>query len=1628
MKRLILSQFIFLLFCSGLFAADQSVVDINTLIYNEQPAIGIVFGKPVDVNGDYEKYISVTSPEDVVKSKGIADKNQQIIYYTGLKHNAKYTVFVKAGLKSKDGSVLQKYVKKAIVTRALKPSAWFSSPGMVAIPSNKAVLPVSVSNLDTILISYYYAPVESDRHWFRESGSVNRSSYDIQYDMGNFKFVTSKAYGVNAMNRQTTMNVELPETFFKRPGVYRAVMQSGGEYRNLPTATFIISDLGINLRKHPNGSWDIWARSLNTGEVLKGVTAKFVYPKAEENIPGETNSQGHLKASPSKEGAPYMLVAKSGDNIAIINIGRAMDLSDYEIAGRKPSKFQTFVYGPRDLYRGGETARWNILVRDQDGMGVDPGNMKIRLIDSQGQEKENKEVIADKKYGLYEYSYKLAAGAPTGLWKLELTVGGDTEVHDFSVEDFIPETMRLTLGTPGEPLITDKKTAVTINALGEYLYGAPAAGNDIGGTFSVRPGIYISDKYRNYMFASQDKSLNSSNIDMDSGSLDMEGRYSWDIGGNSALSALEKKKMPVSIRYFITLYESGGRAVNRMKEYVYLPTGGAIGIMPGFKDYASTKEDNVFRLINIDNKGEAAKAKVLVTLIKETRNYYWDYDPDNGWNNYYTSFSFPVSSFETETDTKPIEVPIRTDHGFYKLVVKNLLTAQETSFDFRAGEWWQYDEEEEGQGSDAIITPESLKITFDKSSYSEGAMAKVTVNSPYNGSGMVFAETSDGLLWSSAINIDNKKVTVEMPISKDWNRHDIYVSGYVARKEKELEKTQKGLVYGITHLPINREQRRIDLEMIRPEAVEPDNDFEVVIRTKNGSAASGAMVTLAAVDQGILSLKAFETPDPWRYFFEKKRYGSIIYDNFYQVIHKYGSKMATRYGGDAELMAKGGELARADVKIVSIFTKPVMFDEKGEARIKLNIPDYNGELRLMAAAFSADSFGAAEGTLKVFQPVVTELATPRFMSTGDKVALALDLQNMTDEAQSLSVSAEISEPLKLAGSGFKETVNLGKGEKRVLYIPVEASGSGGYGSVKVSVSYAGKTVAKTWRIAVRPPYPARTYSKLMKIEPKDKVSFFSSDLSDIIEDSAYFSVNVAALPPLGLETHFAYLLQYPYGCLEQTVSSIFPLVYATDKVRLKYKMELPKGRARGELIQIGLERLYGKQLKSGGFGYWDSNSYESPWGSVYAAEFMNEAKKQGFSVNKDILAKVNGRLASYVRKDLDNRYGSYYDTDDQFDAATKAYAAYVLSKYASISLSDIRDIYARYADRTLTPVPLMHMAVALKKNGDKEKAREAFDKAMLLLNKPSNGYYGDYSSPIREKAWAAALFKEYGGGFEAAKKTGDKKEDAGYAAERKRRAADIYNTYTSKAPENAEDILADLAMDIKDRSYLSTQERIRLLEASISIEDAEDVKGTIFVGDKKENVREKVYAEVWRSKALKEGIVFQSASDKALYAKTDFSGYPKDVPAEASNKASVTRRYYDTKGQSLDISAVKAGDFVVVELSYKTEVNTADGLLVDLIPAGFEIENQNIDNSLKLSEVNLPKAYLGSVIYSEFRDDRFVSAVLANKGAKYSLFYIMRAVTPGEYSNPSPYFEDMYRPEVRAIGKAYPIKIKVLPK
>jgi len=796
------------------------------------------------------------------------------------------------------------------------------------------------------------------------------------------------------------------------------------------------------------------------------------------------------------------------------------------------------------------------------------------------------------------------------------------------------------------------------------------------------------------------------------------------------------------------------------------------------------------------------------------------------------------------------------------------------------------------------------------------------------------------------------------------------------------------------HLPLDRTQRKLGVTLTAPEKMRPKQPLTVKVAARNadGSVPKQVHVLVAAVDVGILNITEYPTPDPYSSLFGRKAYGVDQFDIYGQLIEAGQGRLASlAFGGDAAL-AKGGKRPDTSVTIVALQSAPVTLNEQGEGEVSVNIPDFNGELRLMAQAWSDDRYGMAEAKTVIAAPLIAELSAPRFLAGGDQTTLALDLSNLSGKAQKLDVQLSADGQLELVDNG-PQTVELKQGQRTTLRIPVKAWGGLGQGKVKVTVNgldLPGENLppfTREWTLGVRPAYPAllKHYRAVLKDQPW---TLPVGTLEQFDASGRQALLSLSSRPPLNLGAQISALKAYPYGCLEQTASGLYPSLYADDALLKRLSIKGESDSERKRKIELGIERLLGMQRYNGSFGLWGADGEEEYWLTAYVTDFLLRARDQGFAVPPEALKKASERLLRYVQErnliDVD-----YSDNADHTRFAVQAYAGMVLARSQQAPLGALRSIFERRSDAR-SGLPLVQLAIALQKMGDQPRADQAL-LAGLAAQRNANEWLADYGSPLRDQAMILALLEE-----------------------------------NDLAKGKREERLFTLSDQLAASPYLSTQERNSLFLAGrlgFAKPDSNwQVSLTGSGGVQELNNQQPTLA--LEGKALSSDLSLSNQGETPVYQQLTISGYPQVPPAPGGDNLSIRREYLGMNGQPLNLRNLNSGDLVLVHLAVSAKQRVPDALVVDLLPAGLELENQNLAQSAASlenasSQVKEWRESMqnASLKHQEFRDDRYVAAINLEGSGTTHLLYLARAVTPGTYRVPPPQVESMYRPNWQAVGE-----------
>ena len=1577
---------------------ELTLLDASEVQLDGAATLVLTFSIPLDPEQDFARTVHV-----VDKKSGKVDgawelsPNLKELRLRHLEPNRDLVVSVERDLTALNKTAFGRAYEKTITTRDVQPSVGFASRGSLLPGKVVEGLPVMALNVNDVDVNFFRVKPESLAAFVSQWEYRNAlSNWESDNLLKMADLVYTGRFDLNPA-RNTREKRLLPLSDIKplqQAGVYIAVMNQAGHYNySNPATLFTLSDIGVSAHRYHN-RLDIFTQSLENGAAQQGVEVALLDEKGQTLAQAASDAQGHVQLENSQQAA-LLLARKDGQTTLLDLKLPALDLAEFAIAGAPGYSKQFFMFGPRDLYRPGETVILNGLLRDSDGKTLPDQPVKLEVVKPDGQVLRT--VVSQPENGLFRFTYPLDSSAPTGMWHIRANTGDNQpRMWDFHVEDFMPERMALNLSAQKTPLAPSEE--VTFSVVGYYLYGAPANGNTLQGQLFLRPQREAVQALPGFQFGDIAEENLSRSLDEVQLTLDENGR-----GDVSANSQWQEAHSPLQVILQASLLESGGRPVTRRAEQAIWPADTLPGIRPQFAskavyDYRTDATVNqpivdeggnaAFDIVYADAQGNKKAASGLqVRLIRERRDYYWNWSESEGWQSQFDQKDL-VEGEQTldlsADETGKVSFPV--DWGSYRLEVKAPNDAI-SSVRFWAGYSWQ--DNSDGSGA---ARPDRVTLKLDKPTYRPGDTIKLHVAAPVAGKGYAMVESSDGPLWWQEIDVPAEGLDLSIPVDKAWNRHDLYLSALVVRPgDKSRSATPKRAV-GLLHLPLGDENRRLDLTLESPAKMRPNQPLTVNVKAsaKHGETPKQINVLLSAVDSGVLNITDYVTPDPWQAFFGQKRYGADIYDIYGQVIEGQGRLATLRFGGDGDELKRGGKPPVNHVNIVAQQALPVTLNEQGEGSVTLPIGDFNGELRVMAQAWTAEDFGSSESKVIVAAPVIAELNQPRFMAGGDTSRLTLDVTNLTDKPQTLTIELAASGLLELV-SQQPAPVNLAPGVRTTLFIPVRAKEGFGEGELQATLTglnLPGETLPaqhKQWKIGVRPAWPAQTVNSGTVLQAGETWHAPAQNLENFSPVTLQGQLLLSGKPPLNLARYIRELKAYPYGCLEQTASGLFPSLY-TNAAQLKaLGIAGDTDEKRRAAVDTGISRMLQMQRDNGGFALWDNNGPEEYWLTAYAMDFLVRAGEQGYSVPADAINRGNERLLRYLQ-DPGMMSVRYSDDTQASKFAVQAYAGLVLARQQKAPLGALREIWERRG-QAASGLPLLQLGIALKNMGDASRSEQALTLALNTPRRDAQQWMADYGSPLRDNALMLSLLEE-----------------------------------NKLQPEAQNTLLTTLSEQAFGQRWLSTQESNALFLAARTLQDLPgtwqaqtSLADQPLTGDKAQTRN----LDVDRLSALQ----VTNSGDQPLWLRLDSSGYPQTAPVPASNVLHIERQILGTDGQSKSLSSLRSGELVLVWLEVKASQNVPDALVVDLLPAGLELENQNLANSSASlqdsgSEVQnlLNQMQQADIQHMEFRDDRFVAAVAVNQGQPVTLVYLARAVTPGTYQVPVPQVESMYVPQWRATG------------
>ena len=1555
-----------------------------------------------------------------VSGAWVVGENPRLLFFPHIKPQARYVVRVQAGLPAKSGSTLGAEERFSILTAAVSPGFYFASRGMVLPAAQNGGLPVTTVNVPEVDVQFLKVKPEQLAHFLEkviagpsrpaastdeESEGGSEDEYDgdsrIQlkglvggWQLDQLNKMTTSAFVGRFVTEQkanrrsvTFLPVEgIPA--LREPGVYVAVMSQPNRFRyEYQTTYFYVSDLGLHLRQYAGRGADAYVSSLTNGKAVSGTEVSWLDAQGKVLARGESDGDGRVSFAERPQDA-RVVMAKKGEQMSLIALKEpALDLAEFDIAGMPYVPVRLFAYSGRNLYRPGERFDVSVMARDADGRTVPPQPVQAILRRPDGKAQWTATWAADEKFaGYYRRAIELPADAATGSWALELRsdpaarIAGT--VMNFAVEEFLPERMKLDLKSDDKPL--NAETGWTVDVSGSYLYGAPAAGNTLLGVVNgERNKNPLAQKLPGFVFGDADEDTVRSREELPEGTLDDAGKTSIDVD----LAPVAKRRSPFTLRATLSLLESGGRPVVRSIERVVWPAPVLVGVRPMFVGaYAREGSAAEFEVVRADAAAGLKPGTALpVRLFRENRNYYWRFDDQRGWHSGFTESDELVSTTQVSLPAGgrgKLALPVK--YGRYRVEVFDPETRLTSRYRFYAG-WSAKDDETQG------VRPDRVALKFDKASYADGDTAKLSITPPHAGEALVTVE-GDKALWVRRLSIGADGTSVDIPVDKAWKRHDLYVSVMVLRPGNAGEKVTPARALGLVHLPLDRAKRKLTVALDAPQKMTPSQPLKVKVKAPDAKGLK-AMVTLSAVDVGILNITGFKSPDPHGFFFAKLRYGADAYDVYGRLIEKMdGQKGKLKFGGDSA--PKATKSMPKKVRLVDLFSGPVVLDEQGEAEVSLDVPDFNGSLRLMAVVAGGEGYGMQEQEVIVAAPLVVELATPRFLSVGDSAVLAMDVQNLAGAAQEIKISVANADGLVIKNG--EQQLTLKDQQKQILRIPIDAGSAIGLTEVQVRIESPLLKLDRSFPLQVQAPTPRQTVSKRLIVGPGETVELKDAELGGFLRPSVAVTLALSDKAPIDVRSAVHGLLTYPYGCGEQTTSSAYPHIFIDEAAARQFGLKPYTQAQRADMLDKAIARLSGMQAQNGGFSLWGNVSEYQYWLSAYITNFLIDAREQGFNVPPEMEKKavefllkglqegVAGLPAGPVVYNEDAVWSDFrYAGSGRFGVL--AYGGYVLARLQKAPLSTLRQLHEAQA-AAHSGLGLVQLGLALKLMGDEGRAKSAVD-AGMKKQRGGNYWWGDYGSNLRDWAQMYVLLEKH-----------------------------------QLNPEGRDNLVSQVAGEMERNHYYSTQEKLALflLGRSFATQASGEWAAEITADGKGQPVGGKGTQFLPVAAAdLASGVEISNTHKERLFVELNYAGNPVKMPSARRDAFDLRREWYAADGKPLGERALKVGETLIVRVNVKSRGRYANALIVDYVPAGVEIENANIvqgeQSSVQIANLDMRQAMLDARIkHVEFRDDRFVVAVRLE--GEMNFFYRVRVVTPGRFVIPPTYAEDMYQPMIYGLA------------
>jgi len=1333
------------------------------------------------------------------------------------------------------------------------------------------------------------------------------------------------------------------------------------------TKNVLASDLGLLAKRGDDGVTTAFVTDIKTTQPMSGVEVALYDYQQQLIGTAATGSDGKVLIK-TKE-TPFALIAKSGSQRGYLKLGDgdALSLSNFDVSGEVVQKgLKGFLYGERGVWRPGDSLFLSFILEDKNKLLPAAHPVVFELQNPQGQI-VNRLVRSSSTNGFYNFATATAPDAPTGNWTGRVKVGGTEFTQTIKIETVKPNRLKINLDF-GTERFTSPNVHGTLDV--KWLHGAP--GRNLHATFDVMLTKATTEfkKYPDYTFEDVSRNFTSEAQTVFDDVTDSEGHAPVNVTLETSNAAPGFLTAAFRGKVF---EESGNFSVDAFS-MPYSPYQSYIGMRtPAGERYSGILYvDSTHRvdIVTVDADGNpVSRDNIDINIYKLDWRWWWDNADDYIANYVEGSYSKLVKSGKASTVNGKgswnfqIKSP---DWGRYYIRACDPVSGHCTGRIVYVDEpgWYSRSHGDDSRGGATM-----LSFSTDKPSYNIGEKIKVTIPSSAGGRALVSIESGSKVIQTYWVETQPGETHFDFEATHDMTPN-MYVHVSLLQPHSQTVNDLPIRLYGVTSVRVEDPATHLQPVISMPDVLEPGQEVTIKVSEK---ANQKMTYTLAVVDEGLLDITRFKTPDPWNRFYAREALGVHTWDLFDNVMGAFGGRIERllAIGGDAETQPKEDDARANRFKPVVKFFGPFTLDG-GSATHKFIMPQYIGSVKTMVVAGYEGSYGKADKATPVRKPLMVLATLPRVLGPEETVKLPVTLFTQEKGIRNVRVDVKTSGPVSVV-NGNSQTVAMNANGDVTVDFELAVKSATGIAKVQVTASSGNFNATDEIEIDVR--NPNLPVTKVMESIMEAGKSWNADVVPFGLAGTNSAVLEVSNIPPIDLGRRLRYLFTYPYGCIEQTTSSVFPQLYL-DQVKVLTENEKASVQRN---VTAGIERLKSFITHDNGFAYWPGNEDSDSWGTSYAGHFLIEAEAKGYYVPADMLK----RWKKFQKnRALEWRQNERYNYD-----LMQAYRLYTLALAGAPEIGAMNRLRERAG---LEQTAAWMLAAAYAKAGQLDAAKKMVATMPTRIKQYRELGY-TYGSDLRDKALileTLSLLNERTKGFE---------------------------------------LLKEVSAALSNSSYwMSTQEVAFCLKAVSAFAGAEkrgELKFSYTLGGKTVSAKtERPIAQVpvAINGLQKVNIKLQNESGGILYARVLMEGTPaRGEEQDEESNLSMSVRYTDTKGNPIDVTSLEQGTEFMAEV---TIVNPGvrsyyeNLALSQVFPSGWEINNLRLNDQEQFASSS-------PFTYQDIRDDRAYTFFNLSYQVHATYRVMLTASYAGKFYLPAVSCEAMYDKSIYARKKGQPVEV-----